>query len=109
MLKFDAAGGSVTWQKTYGGSGSDQANSIKQTSDGGYVVAGYTDSSGEGDDDIWILKLTSNGTVDWHRNYGGIDLIRPMPSSKLLMGDIFVVGDTLSFGIGGRDVLRFKN
>jgi hypothetical protein len=51
-------------KKTYGGSGKDDANSIQQTSDGGYIVAGWTRSFGSvGSNDVWVLKLDSNGNI----------------------------------------------
>ena len=61
----------MDWQKTYGGTGDDYANSIQQTSDGGYIVAGSTNSFGAGNYDSWILKLGTDGTVDWQKTYGG--------------------------------------
>jgi len=69
ILKLDS-GGNITWQKTYGGSGEDVANSIQQTTDGGYIVAGYTESFGAGYFDCWILKLDSGGNVTWQKTYG---------------------------------------
>lgn len=67
----------IQWQKSLGGSGNDFANSVQQTADGGYIVAGYT-SSNDGDvsgnhggDDIWVVKLTAAGTVAWSRTLGG--------------------------------------
>ena len=71
ILKLDQAG-TVSWQKTYGGSGYEYAYSIQQTSDGGYIVAGDTSSFGAGDDDMWILKLDQDGTVSWQKTYGGV-------------------------------------
>jgi hypothetical protein len=62
VLKLDKDG-TVAWQKTYGGTGNDSAYSIQQTSDGGYIVAGETDSSGAGNADAWGLKLDSNGNI----------------------------------------------
>ena len=57
------------WARTYGGSGFDYVKSIQQTSDGGYIVAGWTWSFGAGERDIWILKLYSSGDVEWTRTY----------------------------------------
>jgi hypothetical protein len=51
------------WQKTYGGSGGENATSIQQSLDGGYVVAGYTESFGTGNFDAWVLKLDSSGDI----------------------------------------------
>lgn len=47
----------ITWEKTYGGKDYDEAYSIQQTSDGGYIVAGDTDGN------VYILKLNSEGNL----------------------------------------------
>ena len=62
VLKLDH-NGNIDWQKSYGGAGNDSASSIQQTNDGGYIVAGVTESFGAGERDIWILKLSTYGTV----------------------------------------------
>ena len=58
------------WTRTYGGSVNDVGNSILQTSDGGYIVAGYTESFGAGESDAWILRLDSLGDTLWAKTYG---------------------------------------
>ena len=60
------------WAVTYGGSNYDRANSIRQTSDGGYIVAGWTGSFGSGGEDTLVLKLNGDGSVLWQSTYGGI-------------------------------------
>lgn len=67
----------IEWQKSLGGSGNDYANSVQQTVDGGYIVAGYT-SSNDGDvsgnhggDDVWVVKLSSTGSINWSKTLGG--------------------------------------
>ena len=70
VLKLDA-GGNIVWEKTYGGTNSDIASSVQPTSDGGYVVAGWTTSFGAGSDDAWVLKLDAGGNVVWQKSYGG--------------------------------------
>lgn len=55
--------GVITWQKVFGRSDSDQATSIQQTTDVGYIVAGYTDSFGAGDYDAYIIKLDADGNI----------------------------------------------
>ncbi len=62
ILKLNSDG-SLAWQKTYGGNGYDAASSIQQTTDGGYIVAGVTKSFGAGYEDVYILKLDSNGEL----------------------------------------------
>ena len=63
--------GTVEWQKTYGGGGSDEANSIRQTREGGYIVAGSTSyfGTGKGNADIWALKLGVDGSIDPSCNF----------------------------------------
>lgn len=69
--------GSVIWTKNYGGAAEDYANDIKQTSDGGYIVAGQVYSSdgdvtgNHGNTDVWILKLDAQGLIEWKKTYGG--------------------------------------
>ena len=62
VLKLDSAG-IIQWQNTYGGTGVNEAHSIQQTSDGGYIVAG---SSGTA---AWVLKLGPDGSVQWQKTY----------------------------------------
>ena len=70
ILKLDP-NGNIQWQKTYGGSNTNGAKSIQQTSDGGYIVAGYTASGAYGGSDAWVLKLDSDGNIQWQKTYGG--------------------------------------
>ncbi len=86
------------WAKTYGGASADQASSIQQTSDGGYVVAGHTGSFGGGGFDFWVLKLNVDGTVAWQKTYGGtLDDYANSIQQTSDGGDI-VAGYTYSFG-----------
>jgi PKD repeat protein len=61
----------TTWAKTFGGTSADEAFSVQQTSDAGYIVAGYTSSFGAGNKDAWILKLDSSGIKTWEKVLGG--------------------------------------
>jgi len=69
--------GDIEWQKCLGGTNRDIANSIQQTSDGGFIVAGYTysndgDVSGNhGYCDAWVVKLNSSGDIEWQKCLGG--------------------------------------
>ncbi|WP_435525801.1 T9SS type A sorting domain-containing protein [Chryseobacterium indoltheticum] len=76
IVKLDSSG-NIQWQKSLGGSNRDAANSIKQTSDGGYIVAGESNSTNgdvvgnHGNYDYWIVKLDSSGTMQWQKSLGG--------------------------------------
>jgi hypothetical protein len=78
IVKLDS-GGNIEWESLFGGDGLDAANSIIQTSDGGYIVAGRSGSSANGDvsgvtngnDDYWIVKLNSGGDIEWDTLLGG--------------------------------------
>ncbi|WP_161888738.1 T9SS type A sorting domain-containing protein [Pontibacter russatus] len=78
VVKVDAAG-EKQWDRTYGGSGYDYLISLQQTSDGGYILGGYSDSpvsgdkteANEGSYDYWVVKLDAAGEKEWDRNYGG--------------------------------------
>ena len=62
--------GDTTWTKRYGGPGDDMAFSGQQTSDGGYILAGATNSFGAGGYDFFIIKINSSGSVQWAKTYG---------------------------------------
>jgi uncharacterized delta-60 repeat protein len=65
------ASGDVEWENKYLAAKEDYANSIKQTSDGGYIVCGGTYTESEGVNDFKILKLDPAGEVEWEQKYGG--------------------------------------
>ena len=107
VLKLDSSG-NITWQKTYGGAGHDYESSIQQTSDGGYIVTGDTNSFGAGGYDAWVLKLDSGGSVIWQKTYGGtsdewIESVQQTPD-----GGYIISGGTSSFGAGGYDAWSMK-
>ncbi len=71
LLKLDNAG-AIQWQKTIGDSMGDFMRCIIQTSDGGYITAGYSSKSGtHGSNDYWVVKLSSAGAIQWQKLYGG--------------------------------------
>jgi hypothetical protein len=87
----------ISWAKTYGGAGYDYATSIQQTTDGGYIVAGFTDSLGAGEDDFWVLKLDARGDVVWQKTYGGGGWDEASSIQQTTDGGYIVAGFTYSF------------
>jgi uncharacterized delta-60 repeat protein len=94
--------GEIDWQKSLGGSDSDAASSIQQTTDGGYIVAGSStsddgDVSGNhGDFDYWIVKLTSTGEIDWQKSLGGSDSDAASSIQQTTDGGYIVAGSSTS-------------
>ena len=70
LVKVDWSG-NLVWNKTYGGTGDEIANSVIQTNDGGYALAGFTNSFGAGGKDFWLVKTDSVGNLLWSKTYGG--------------------------------------
>ncbi len=96
------------WAMLYGGSGDDWANSVQQTSDGGYIVAGYTESFGEGHSDVWVVKLSFAGDIEWQCTYGGIQNEGAYSIQETSDGGYIVAGYTDSFGLGNTDIWILK-
>jgi hypothetical protein len=70
LVKTDEYG-NIQWNRTYGGTNSDQANSLIVTSDGGFAIVGKTNSYGSGHSDYWLVKTDANGIRQWNKTYGG--------------------------------------
>jgi len=115
VLKLDAQG-RIRWQKTYGGTGTEQAWSVALTDDGEYVVAGGTTSFGAGGADFWVLKLDADGNVLWQKTYGGKEddggggeyeefVVRMIEDED---GNYVLAGETFSFGTGENDIWVIK-
>ena len=62
------ADGSALWQKTYGGSSRDRFAAASRTHDGGFVLAGATENSGN--EDVWVVRVDDRGRVAWQKRYG---------------------------------------
>ena len=103
LIKTDSAG-NAEWTKTFGGTGRDYGNSVQQTSDGGYIVAGYTLSFGSGGDDVWLVKTDMNGNQVWTSTYGGSASDVAYSVDQTSDGGYIVAGHTLSYGAGVHDI-----
>ncbi|MFZ8835346.1 MAG: T9SS type A sorting domain-containing protein [Candidatus Caldipriscus sp.] len=107
LIKTDA-NGNIQWAKTYGGTNNDWAYSVQQTSDGGYIVAGYTWSFSVGYYDIFLIKTDANGNLQWAKTYGGTDYDWARSVQQTSDGGYIVAGGTWSFGAGSWDIFLIK-
>ncbi|OHD23362.1 MAG: hypothetical protein A2064_09025 [Spirochaetes bacterium GWB1_66_5] len=65
-------GGELLWQKTFGGANADEGYAVRNTSDGGFIIAGYTQASFASDDNAWLVKTDANGNLVWEKVFGAI-------------------------------------
>ncbi|MFH1319911.1 MAG: T9SS type A sorting domain-containing protein [Bacteroidota bacterium] len=93
----------ILWAKVYGGSGDDRGYSVQQTNDGGYIIAGYTNSFGAGDYDIYLILTDADGDILWTKTYGGTGDDRGFSVLQSNDGGYTFTGGTNSFGAGLSD------
>jgi hypothetical protein len=99
--------GDTLWTKVYGGTGGEDVDAIQQTTDGGFILAGYTDSFGAGGADFYLLKLDGAGNLEWSRTYGGSNHEEARGVRATSDGGYILVGYTRSFGPGVPDFENF--
>jgi len=107
LIKIDELG-NEKWNKTFGGSGSDYAYSVAQTSNNGFVITGFTSSFGAGDNDAWLIKTDGLGNEEWSRTFGGSSVDGGESVSQTLDGGFIIAGYTSSYGAGWNDVWLIK-
>lgn len=106
LLKLDELGNEL-WMKVYGSSvGDDAGNYVRQTSDSGYIVTGYTDISGAGKDKIYLLKTNSLGDTLWTKNFGGTNIAEANSVQQTTDGGYIIAG--FIFKVTDGDVYLIK-
>jgi predicted secreted protein len=99
-----SAKGVDIWNHTFGGVGYEEGLSVVKCADNGYAIAGYTNSSGAGDYDVWLVRTNSTGHHVWNRTYGGSDPDYGYQVAQCPDGGFLIASQTQSFGVGGSDV-----
>ena len=95
LVKTDSSG-NEQWNRTFGGTGRDWANSVQQTADGGYIIAGG------GGEDIWLVKTDSSGNEQWNRTFGGTGFDNANSIQQTADGGYIIAG------VGGEDIWLVK-
>ncbi len=103
LVKTDSLG-YVEWDEVFGGTDADRGYSARQTSDGGYIMAGYTGSFGAGLYDLFLVKTDAEGIEEWSEAFGGTGRDYGYAVVQTADGGYLAAGSTLSYGAGGDDV-----
>jgi len=97
LVKTDSKG-NLKWQKTFGASADDWGESVRQTNDGGYIIAGSTSSFGKGGIDVYLIKTDLAGRPQWQKTFGGSDNDLGCSVQQTNDGGYVIAGQTYSNG-----------
>lgn len=106
LAKIDAKG-NLLWKKTFGDKGWEEALDLIATQDGGFAIAGLTNSKGSGDLDAWLIKTGRDGFRQWDKTYGGKDADLANSVVQTDNGGFFLAGATKSQRSGARSFAAY--
>ncbi len=100
--------GDEEWNQVFGGTSSDWGKSVQQTTDGGYIITGYTQSYGNGVRDVWLIKTDENGEEEWNQTFGGTSIDEGYSVQETFDGGYVIIGCTFSNRSGNANVWLIK-
>lgn len=118
-IKMDANGNKI-WRRYFGGTQADLSKDVIETSDGGFILIGISDSpdfdisNAKGADDFWVIKVSANGNKVWEKSYGGTETDRAFSIERATEGNYIISGESRSLGEdvsnpkGGGDIWVIK-
>jgi len=107
LIKTNASGDTL-WTKMFGGEFVDKGYAVQQTTDGGYIITGYTNSFGAGNFDFWLIKTNASGDLLWEKTFGGSNNDWGKAVQLTTDGGYIIIGYTTSFGAGSSDIWLIK-
>jgi hypothetical protein len=107
LIKTDE-NGNMLWDKTFGGDQNDFSIMEQQTTDGGFIIAGTTESFGNGMQDFWLIKTDADGNEEWNQTYGTAENDRTQYVEQTSDGGYVITGGTGNFENNNQDAWLIK-